>query len=333
MIAHTTWIDSSLPPSDRPDRPEPPAFQCDEALRSQITTLRRPHTEGGEALSNAVIARAVGYSDAVISQYISGQYPGDVPRLETALREWLRDRRVAAASGVKTIETDVTHLVARKLEEVRNAGELGLLIGPAGIGKSRSLSRYLQTHTLAICFRCRPYKRGLANLAREIAKAAGIDKRPKGEPLWDTIIKHTAGSGRLLVVDDAHELSPGGLQCCVDWHEETGNPVVLVGLDMLKRKLARDDRRARRVGEVCPVATRDPQPLIDHLISQLAPGLSDRAGLLALARQVAAGPGCFGSLEKQLRFAARARSKKPDLAWPEAFRAAHQRLIRTYTLS
>ena len=324
---------SSLPPSDRNESPDP---SVQDTLRTQIAGL---------GLSNAVIGRAIGKSSGLVSQWLNNKYTGDNASIETALREFLRDRHVARESGVETIDTEVSRLLCRKLEEVRLARELAIIVGPAGVGKSRGESLYLTTHVLAIAFRVRPWHSGMSGLADDLSRAAGIDRIKRGQKRWELIVEKTTGSDRLLIVDDAHELGPRALQCCVDYHEQTGNPVALVGLPVLKKKLLSDDRRARRVGDVCaivhtlkgpqdqPVLDAKHRPLVEHLVNQLAPDVNgDRETLTQLCLQVAARAGAFGSVEKQLKTAAKIH-RKTDAPWPAAFRAAHKRLLRSYTLN
>jgi len=302
-------------------------------IRAELLRLQKSAAEGGESLSNQDIARGIGKSSATISLYLAGKYAGDNASIEIAVLEWLRDRNVSKVSGVATIENDVSRSIAKRLEEIRSSGELGLVIGPAGIGKSRGEGLYLRTHTLAISFRSLPWRSGMNAVAEDLSNGAGIHRLARGEKRWDKIIEATKDSGRLLVVDDAHELAPRALQCCVDYHDQTGNPVALTGLPLLRKKLLADARRARRVGDVFEVVCKDPEPLVNHLIDQLAPDCNgDRPDLLKLCLQVARNSGAFGAVEKQLKHAARARKKVSSVTWPEAFRAAQKRLLRQYEL-
>ena len=311
---------SSLPPSDRDEIPT-----ADAALIAEIKS---------KGFSNAEIGRGIGYSSGAVSTYLAGKYEGNIAAIEAAAREWLRDLTVAGTSGVPTIETNVSRRFCKKVEEARIARELILEVGEAGIGKSRAVGIYLLTHTLAIGFRALPWRSGMNSIAEDLSKAAGINRLSKGEKRWDAILDRTRASGRLLIVDDAQELAPRALQCCIDYHEETGNPVCLVGLPMLKKKLLADARRARRVDAVVELIVADPVPLIEHMVTQFAPDANgERSDLIALCTKVATGIGAYGSVEKQLKYAARSRKKKPGLAWPAAFEAAHCRLLRGYSLS
>ncbi len=300
----------------------------DSADPSLITALQATQC------SNSEIGRGIGYSSGYVSQYLAGKFPGDLARFETAIREWLRDRTVAAVSGVPTIETELSKLMCRRFDEIRQSRDLAIMVGDAGIGKTRGDSLYLIDHTLAIGFRALPWRSGMNAIAEDLSKAAGITRLGKGEKRWDAILDRTQGSGRLLIVDDAHELAPRALQCTIDYHEETGNPVCLKGLPILKKKLLTDARRARRVDAVIELKISDPLPLVSHLVNQFAPDANgEKSDLIKLCAQVATGLGAFGSVEKQLKYAARARKKKPGLTWLESFRAAHLRLLRGYSLT
>jgi len=309
-------------------------------LRSEIKATGLSHSE---------ISKGCGKSLTAISQWLNNKYPGDVSTLEAALRAWLRDRRVTTATGVQTVPTPVSEFVCRQLEEVRTSGELVLFIGEAGVGKTRSQDLYCREHPLTIAFRVLPWHSGMSGLADDLCREAGILRIPKGERRWNVIIDKTKGSGRMLLVDDAHELGPRGLQCCVDYHEETGNPVALFGLPQLKGRLLKDSRRARRIADVIEVKCAEPAPLVKHLVDELAPDANgERTEVISICSQVAKGIGAFGAVEKQLKLAARERrkkletlrSKQPEnflsnglLKWVPALRAVHFRLLRNYTLN
>ena len=326
-----SFAEKSLPPSDRDETPD-----CDPALISALKAT---------GLSNAELGRGIGYSAGYVNIYLNNKFNGDLPAIEARIREWLRDRNLTRTTGVTTVDTEASRYLCRKLEEVRLNRALAVITSPAGTGKSRGLGLYLQTHTLAIAFRVTAMHTGLCALADDLCQAADIQpqrrrrKNAQGpaEPRkrrWDLIVEKCANSDRLLIVDDAHELGPRALQCCVDFHEQTGNPVVLLGLPILKKRLLTDARRASRADEAPEIPLKDPRPLIEHLVKELAPDANgDRDALISLCLQVVAHDGAFRAVEKQLQYAARARKKNSDRTWPAAFRAAHKRLLRSYTLN
>jgi len=331
----------SQPPSDRDviEVASSPVLAGDE-LRNLVRATGASRTEIGVGIRR---------SKTLVSQWLNNKYPADASQIELELREWLRDRNVAKRSGVETIDTDVSTRICEKIEDFRRNAELGLIIAPAGIGKTRAGDMYIRQHSLAIAFRCVPWHSGMSGLADDLCHAAQIGKAAfKHARRWDVIIERTKGSGRPLIVDDAHELSHRGLQCVVDYHELTGNPVILIGLESLIRRLKKDDRRARRVSEVFTLSVREPEPLVKHMLRQLAPDCGEETtSMIPLCLQVVRGNGCFGSLEKQLQLAAALRERKIDrsrlkpedflpngkLRWVAAFRAAHLKLLRILSLN
>jgi DNA transposition AAA+ family ATPase len=311
-----------------------------EALQAQVKAT---------GLSNAEIGRGSGVSKTTISQWLNNKYPGDVGAVEASLRSWLRDRIVRSSTGVSTVTTPLSTRVCKQLEEVRAAGELVLFIGQAGIGKTRSQDCYVREHPLTIAFRVLPWHSGMSGLADDLCRATDIHRIPAGQRRWDVIVEKTQGCGRMLLVDDAHELGPRGLQCCVDYHEQTGNPVALFGLPHLKQRLLKDSRRARRIAECIEVTCDDPTPLLHHLVDELAhDAAEERDQVINLCSQIASGIGCFGSVEKQLKLAARERKKKLEtlrskhpeyfradglMKWVPALRGVHARLLRNQSLN
>ena len=328
----------SLPPSDRNERPA-----ADPALLAEIRAKLKH-------ISQADLGRAIGYSSAAINTYASGKYGGDLTSIEPRLREWLFKEKMEVASGVTIIDTEVSRLICQQLEEAAHTGQLVVITAPAGWGKSCGASLYLTKHPLAFAFRVTRMHSGIASLADDICSAADITwppvrrRRKAGtapaprqprRSRWDTIIAETTGTERLLIVDDAHELGQCSLQCCVDFWEKTGNPVALLGLEHLKKRLLADDRRSSRVKNVFNLAAEvtNHKPLVEHQIDELAPDANgERDELLTLCLQVAAHPGAYRSVENQLQLAAKIRRKK-NYTWVEAFRTAHKRLLRSYSLS
>ena len=157
-----TFIEKSIPPSDRTESPA-----ADENL---IAAIKSKH------LSNAEIGRGMNYNGASVSTYLNGKYAGNLLSFETAAREWLRDFTVAGTTGVPTIETEISKIMRRRFEEIRSSRGLVLIVGDAGIGKSRGDGLYLIDHTLAIGFRTIPWRSGMNAIAEDLSKAAGINR-------------------------------------------------------------------------------------------------------------------------------------------------------------
>jgi DNA transposition AAA+ family ATPase len=311
------WIEKSLPPGDQAD-------PYDKELREQIVALTREDAQPRVTWSE--IGRKIGYGVATLTQWRDHKYRGRVAEIQALLREWLRDRVTVRESGVATVATDISRAIGRALDAAMGGGQFVIITGAAGVGKSRGLGLWLQHHARAISFRCLPWHTGIVALGRDLATAAGIEGGKPGQR-WEKIISETRDAERLLVVDDAQELGPRCLQGAVDWHEETGNALALVGLPGLEQRLRRDVRRASRIDGATRLELETPGPLVDHLLKQLAADAAEEADeLRGLALEVAQHDGAFRALEKHLKRARYYRLKDPRASWAAAFRGAHAAL-------
>ncbi len=143
------------------------------------------------------------------------------------------------------------------------------------------------------------------------------------------------GSDRLVIVDDAHKLTQRGLQCLMDFHDETHSPVAMVGTFELIDKLERDAQLFSRVGLKWVIGQTRPKELIDHIIHSLVPNANGHSEeLAALCEQVASQAGHFRAVHKQLKLAVEmletSSTYKNIVA---AFRGAHSKMCRNYKLA
>jgi len=316
--------------------PHPATHPCDEELRARVRALRDDsHAE----INNSTIAGEVGYTNAVLSQYLSedgNKYPGDTRKLERRLREWLRDRILMLDSQIPTIDCEIAKQIGTAVEEIRTAKRIGVITGEPGIGKSRGLGWYCATHERAIAFTCCTWERNLSSAIECLCRAADVGRVRSGLAAMKLLVEKMRGTSRPILIDDAHKLTRQALQLFYDFRDATGAPVVLLGTDDLIRKLQDDAQRLRRTGLVFRLKVTDPVPLIRHHIRALAPDVDgEEKQLIALCRELveAEGEGVFGSVQMELSLAARIKKGKPDWNWCECVRRAHKKLIRTRELS
>lgn len=326
----TTFIEAS-----QPKEPEAHTYPCDEELRARVRAFK---DESAGEWNNSTIGAEVGYTNAVLSQYLSddgNKYPGDTKKLERRLREWVRDRFLMLDSQIETVECEIAEQIENAIEDIRTAKRIGVIIGEPGIGKSRGLGWYCSTHERAILFSACTWERSLTSAAECLFRAADV-ARSKGSVLRSIklLVEKMRGTSRPILVDDAHKLTRQALQLLYDFRDATGAPVVLLGDERLLAKLQDDAQRLRRTGLVFRLKVKDPVPLIKHHIRAIAPEVNgEERQLIALCTEIAQAEGVFGSVQMELSLAARIKRGKPDWSWCECVRRAHKKLIRTRELS
>lgn len=321
---------------EREGKPESPRtnYSCDEALRQQLRKFRDESKGTADEWSNGRLAREIGFSVRVISDYLNdggNKYDGEIGKVEARLRQFLRDIRLSLDSSVDSIECEVSKQIELSIEEARTAKRIGVGIGAPGVGKTRGIGLYCAGHDLAISFVTRTWHRNTSSVANCLLEAADVTQSKSGIKSFESFVEKTRGMARPIIVDDAHKLTRGALQLLYDYRDETGAPIMLIGDDRLLAKLRDDAQRLRRTGIVTHFKIKSPDALIDHHIRSLIPNANGESDdLRKLARQIVAKAGHFGSLQMELALAVRLKKGIPDWSWVEAVKHAHQKLIRDY---
>lgn len=325
----TSFIANSHPEPEERERSKRSVPAADDTLRTALLAHREAH-----GLSNSRLATELGFSPAVISQYLAdggNKYSGDVSRVERRVADYLANYERRRLVGVPLIHTDQTRQVASALEAIRRTNDVGMIYGDAGIGKTTGIVLYLTDNPTCLSISLVQAKRDQGSIEAAVFDAVGRGDWKGNTKRWDHIVSRARNSNRLLVVDNAHKATRAGIQWLFDFHDETRCPIALVGNEQILALVEDNDQRFSRIGLKQEIRLRRPQALLAHLIGTFAPDAGDQ--LDSLAEQVAEHRGRFRAVTKQLSLAAMLREGKPDLAWPAAFRAAHPMLVRNYQLS
>lgn len=323
---------NSLPPSDRDESAAPTltlTAPADGSLAADLKAHAQTH-----GLSNGQLGRSLGYSTAVVSQYLAGKYPGDVERVDKRVRDYLRSFARRRQTGVATVKCAATRKIATAIEAIRRTNDVGVIIAEAGLGKSRAVDSYCEANPTSLLLQVRGWCNDKHSIEAMIAAELGSYDGKKKRSLW--LIEKLNGGGRTLIVDDAHKLTRPALQWLFDFHDETHCPLALVGIGELEKKVKDDAQRFSRTGLLMRLeADESDETLIGHLIASLAPQASARevAELQQLCSQVAEQHGHYRAVYKELKLAAEIKEAKAELTWSECFRSAHTRLFREYELA
>jgi DNA transposition AAA+ family ATPase len=333
---------NSLPPSDRDELPESSGsvpspgrtYKCNEALRQRLRGLR----DSSSIYSNRQLGQKLGYSQAVLSQYLSDdgcKYNGNVGGLEKKAEDFLQALERRRASGVETHPADVAALVLAAFDYVRKTNDLGAIICPSGAGKTRAIELIVEKHDLAILVEVTEWNRSVHDIMRAIWTGCAVDGWDRSTSQFPFLVQKMRGSDRPIVFDDAHKLSRDALSLVATFQEKTGCPIALIGCDELVKKLESDPQRLSRTGLHWPIAPAKTDPkLLKHMVQSIAKSVNgDLDELLELCAQVASHHGHFRAVHKQLKLAAEIRNGDINLGWPDAFRQAHTKLLRPYKLS
>src|SRR6056297_1960621 len=104
-----------------------------------------------KGISQAAAARAMALSSAVINQYLSGKYTGNIENVERKIKSFLRTQR--EKENVKEevlIENSITKKIHQLLDYAKVQDEIIVITGPAGVGKTTACKMYKEDNPSCI---------------------------------------------------------------------------------------------------------------------------------------------------------------------------------------
>ncbi|MFW8979243.1 AAA family ATPase [Klebsiella sp. C283] len=228
--------------------------------------------------SQTQVARAIGKSTAVINQYLQGKYAGDVPAIDALARSFI-NREVEKEKSQKITARFVPTVTSRKgMDVIRYAhldGDLNVIYGAAGLGKTMILREYAAQHRDALLIEADPGYTARVVL-EELCSLLGISKRGNMHELSEACIAALRDSGRLLMVDEAENLPYRALETLRRIHDKSGIGLVLAGMPRLiinlKGKRGEYQQLYSRVGFALCIGDSLPQSDITDIAVSMLPG-------------------------------------------------------------
>lgn len=236
-----------------------------------VELLKQYQQDNG--LSQARLATLLGVSPAVISQYLKGEYKGDVASIDKKVEQML----LRAKDKATDIKADfVRTTTAQKILEVcsmaHTMNDINLVIGEAGLGKTMAIKHYAQTVENVVLIETEPTFSPKVLLI-ELCNKLGIPPSKSNHDNIANIIEKLNGSDRLIIIDEAELLSYKCLEVIRRIHDKSGVGVVLAGMPRLRTNLRGKRGEYKqlysRIGFVCDLADR----LSDSDIGELVLGV------------------------------------------------------------
>lgn len=161
--------------------------------------------------SQAAAARNIGYSSAVISTYLKGNYNGDVAKLEEKLTEIFANLEAekevtnTLASG-GYVPTSISQSVYNTIRLCHLKGGIAIECGDAGIGKTMACKKYKEDYpNTAIYIMVNPCISSVSALLKYICLQLGLQTGRKDD-MWLRIANRLRGERKVLIIDEAQHL-------------------------------------------------------------------------------------------------------------------------------
>jgi DNA transposition AAA+ family ATPase len=277
-------------------------------LREEVRAL----LEADQRLSQNAIAKESDVSAATISQWLSNAYAGNNQKVEGKVRAWLDAYRERQASGglpqaPKWIETPSSLRVIAGLRYAQMAGDIVVIYGGAGTGKSSGIEQYARVSPRVFSVTVTPATSGVLAILEEIATAVGLrDWVRSSSGLQRAIVPRLKGTNGLLVLDEAQHLGILALDQVRALHDLAGIGIALVGNERVYTNMTGGNRAAyldrlfSRIGKRIALK-KTTEGDVDKIVE--AWGIKDRECRRQIA-EIATKPGALRVLTKVLRLAA-----------------------------
>jgi DNA transposition AAA+ family ATPase len=213
----------------------------DELRKTVLAGLRAYLDRSGMSQSKA--ARSMAMSETTLSEVLSGNYGADDEPIVRKIDQWI-GHQIAKEKAPKDpgfVRTSVAGKIMAVAKWVSKTAGIGLIVGPAGCGKTRTLralrSQYPGSIYISITRAGQSTLSVLDSLAQAI-KPTGM--RLTSKQLHDYCVDLLRDTGRMIIVDEAHKLAgrrrDEALHALRDFYDASGTeddqrcPMILAGM-------------------------------------------------------------------------------------------------------
>lgn len=297
---------------------------------SPTTLAQRVQAAATElGINQSQLSKQMGLTPAVLNQWLALKYKGNNDKVNAAATRWLlaqeRGQEMPVFEPPKFIETPTATKIMDVLTDAQTNGELAVIYGGAGVGKTEAIKAYLEQSNNVWHVTMSPAASSAGNCLDEICCSLGIDAGGRAVKAQRALVKFLKDSHGILIPDEAQHLSTSALETLRSIFDMTGVGMVLVGNDSVYAKLT----GGRRAAEFAQLYSRIGQRLkivkptrADVMAIVEAWHVDDKESKSLLA-EIANKPGGLRGMIKTLRVASQMTDGIPSV---DDLRAAWEHL-------
>ncbi|MDH3997594.1 MAG: AAA family ATPase, partial [Desulfuromonadales bacterium] len=143
------------------------------------------------------------------------------------------------------LETPSAKRIINVLSYSQLAGDIAVVYGGAGLGKTSTLKAYAEQHPNAWIVTMTAAHCGVAAALEEIAETLGLRGFPgRAARLQRELVRRFKGTAGLLIIDEAQHLNVNALEAIRSIHDATGIGLALCGNESVYARLTGGSRAA-----------------------------------------------------------------------------------------
>jgi len=188
-------------------------------------------------LRQSYVARSLGVSPSLISQWLKGNYGGDVVTFEQKIKNYMKNFNKSNLNEPEKIyETTDMSMVFFTFDEAIVARRMCLVYGEAGSGKTEAVKAYVKNHPEAILIEVIP---GMSTreLLKMICEKANVSDARTPSEMIIAISNEFKRRETFLIIDEAENLTTKALESIRRIWDFSKSPIALVGTHNVIRNL------------------------------------------------------------------------------------------------
>lgn len=202
-------------------------------IRQVARDVKEWMEESGFSLSALEKALGDGFSKTTISAFLKNTYKGDCEKVARGLNAFM-EQQVQRAE-VATPQGFIPFAIAKKMlavcKHACDFSAVGLIVGASGVGKTICAEYMHKSRPGSILFPVFDIERSAVAFIKELASLLAVPTHRSTPQILRLICAKLKGSGRLLIIDEAHNLSDRAMETVRNIHDATQIPVVLFATD------------------------------------------------------------------------------------------------------
>lgn len=303
-------------------------YPTDKNLATALLDYRQ-----AQGLTNPALGKMFGVSPTFISKYLNDKLDHDPKDFDKRAWNTLTSFQARLEIATNLFETSVTRNIAGRIDMARRISDLLLIVGPAGEGKTCGARLYVEHNPGAIYLELACFQRSDRKVAGAIFDQLERRKDWKGNTgRAEFLFEQLKGSGRVIIIDEAHMLDASGRQFLFNLNRDTGCAVVLIGNPEILDKIRRNSQHFSRTGvKGEPLLTDKEIPAAALRVAEQFSSPEFAAEVSDLVAFIGLKPGRLRSVRKTVILAFEL-AQKNSFEPRKALREAHRNLPRDYAL-
>lgn len=182
--------------------------------------------------SQQQVAREAALSPAVISQFLKGNYKGNNEEIAATIQKYLELARLRMTRKDHTCFYEKMHNTQKVLLACYHAhryGDIALVYGDAGAGKTKALNYYAGEHPGVVMVTANSCTSSAFSVLQMIGRKTGKTLAGKKEILMATLVDYFKNTGRLIIIDESDHLTMAALQAVRNLNDQAGVGIILAG--------------------------------------------------------------------------------------------------------